>query len=179
MVYTGDAFEILSTMPGGSVNCIVTSPPYYALRDYGVEGQIGLEATPEEYISRLVSVFDEARRVLRGDGTLWLNLGDSYSGSGKGAATDPLNASLYKQGTNMGLLGSQILRTYGKPKNLLGIPWRVALALQERGWILRQDIIWNKPNPMPESVVAIVVRSPMSIFSFFQSNSVIFLMRLR
>ncbi|WP_302807151.1 DNA methyltransferase [Cloacibacillus porcorum] len=97
MIYTGDALEILSTMPGESVNCIVTSPPYYALRDYGVEGQIGLEATPEEYISRLVAVFDEARRVLRGDGTLWLNLGDSYSGSGKGAATDPLNASLYKQ----------------------------------------------------------------------------------
>lgn len=174
MVYTGDAFEILSTMPGESVNCIVTSPPYYALRDYGVEGQIGLEATPEEYISRLVSVFDEARRVLRGDGTLWLNLGDSYSGSGKGAATDPLNASLYKQGTNMGLLGSQILRTCGKPKNLLGIPWRVALALQERGWILRQDIIWNKPNPMPESVVDRCTKSHEYIFLFSKQQRYFF-----
>lgn len=174
MIYTGDAFEILSTLHGESVNCIVTSPPYYALRDYGVEGQIGLEATPEAYITRLVAVFDEARRVLRGDGTLWLNLGDSYSGSGKGAATDPLNASLYKQGTNMGLLGSQILRTCGKPKNLLGIPWRVALALQANGWNLRQDIIWAKPNPMPESVTDRCTKAHEYIFLFSKQQRYFF-----
>ena len=119
----GDALSVMRTLPDTSVNCIVTSPPYFGLRDYGHNGQLGHESTPQEYVLKLVEIFREARRVLRDDGTLWLNLGDSYAGS------------------------------WGvKPKDLIGIPWRVAFALQDDGWYLRQDIIWHKPNPMPESV---------------------------
>lgn len=134
----------------GSVNCCVTSPPYYGLRDYGVSGQIGLEQTPDEYVANLVSVFREVKRVLRDDGTLWLNLGDSYAGSGKG---DNPNG---KQGTNKGTRFDSPTSGYVpsgcKPKDLIGIPWRAAFALQADGWYLRSDIIWHKPNPMPESV---------------------------
>lgn len=169
MIYTGDALTVLKTLDRESVNCIITSPPYYALRDYGVDEQIGLEATPEEYISRLAEIFDEAKRVLCGDGTLWLNLGDSYGGSGKGAAHYPENAKRYKQGSNRGLLNSQVLRTCGRTKNLLGIPWRVAFELQSRGWILRQDIIWNKPNPMPESVTDRCTKAHEYVFLFSKS----------
>jgi len=124
-VIIGDCREALQLLPSESVNCVVTSPPYFGLRDYNVDGQIGLEATPDAFVSELVSVFREVRRVLRDDGTLWLNLGDSYSSQ-----------------PSWGL----------KPKDLIGIPWRVAFALQADGWYLRQDIIWAKPNPMPESV---------------------------
>lgn len=117
-LYHGDAATVLATLPDGSADCIVTSPPYLGLRDYGVAGQIGAESSPAEYVAALVAVFREARRVLVDDGTLWLNLGDSYDSA----------------------------------KNLLGIPWRVAFALQDDGWILRNDIIWHKSNAMPESV---------------------------
>lgn len=117
-ILVGDCIASMQAMPAQSVHCCVTSPPYFGLRDYGHAGQIGLEDTPEAFVSRLVEVFREVRRVLRDDGTLWLNLGDSY----------------------------------GASKQLLGIPWRVAFALQADGWYLRQDIIWHKPNPMPESV---------------------------
>jgi DNA modification methylase len=126
-ILKGDCREVLRTLPDESVHCIVTSPPYFGLRDYGVAGQIGLEATPEAFTAELVRVFAELRRVLRKDGTAWLNLGDSYAAN---AAT----------------------ATGVKAKDLLGIPWRVAFALQADGWYLRQDIIWSKPNPMPESV---------------------------
>jgi DNA modification methylase len=168
-LYCGDALGVLAGLPDGSVNCCVTSPPYWGLRDYGVSGQLGLEATPEEYTAHLVDVFRAVRRVLKDDGTLWLNLGDSYSGSGKGG-----NPDAGKQSTNH---GSQTVGTlYGKvgetarqaavtnvgrrlctqagwpAKQLIGIPWRVAFALQADGWWLRSDIIWSKPNPMPESV---------------------------
>lgn len=113
---TGDVLETLKTLPNESVYCCVTSPPYFGLRDYGVEGQIGVEPTPDEYVNKLVNAFREVKRVLRKDGTLWVNLGDSYDA-----------------------------------KNLIGIPWRVAFALQADGWFLRSDIVWDKPNAMPES----------------------------
>ena len=147
-ILNGDCREVLKTMPDCSVHCCVTSPPYFGLRDYKVDGQIGLEQTPDAYVAQLVAVFREVRRVLADDGTLWLNLGDSYSGSGKGPAG------------NLGKIHNEreIKQTSGivpdglKPKDLIGIPWRVAFALQADGWYLRQDIIWHKPNPMPESV---------------------------
>ena len=143
----GDALEVLRTLPSESVHCVVTSPPYWCLRDYHVEGQIGLEQSPEDYVSRLVAVFGEVRRVLRPDGTLWLNLGDCYNGSG-GAGGD-YNKGGLKEGQPK-YPGRKIARL--KPKDLVGIPWRVAFALQADGWYLRSDIIWHKPNPMPESV---------------------------
>lgn len=162
-VLEGDAVEQLRTLPDGSVHCVVTSPPYYGLRDYGVAGQIGLEATPAEYVMRLVEVFREVKRVLRDDGTLWLNLGDSYVGTGdKGSYRDPK----YAQGRN----GQEVARNRkvaGLPaKNLIGIPWRVAFALQDDGWILRSDIIWAKDNPMPESVKDRPTRSHEYVFLF-------------
>lgn len=160
MILTGDALTMLRTLPDESAQCCVTSPPYYGLRDYGTEGQIGLESTPEEYIARLVDVFREVRRVLKSDGTLWVNIGDSYAGSGKGANPDgtPHPARLLgKQGTNTGTVTginkpNKAHEIGLKPKDLIGIPWTLAFALRADGWYLRQDIIWSKPNPMPESV---------------------------
>lgn len=150
MIHTGDSLETLRTLPDASAQCCVTSPPYWGLRDYGHDGQIGLEQTPEQYVARLVEVFAEVRRVLADDGVLWLNLGDSYAGpSGNtamtGGKTDP------DRGVRMGF--NSIKKTYSglRPKNLVGIPWRVAFALQADGWYLRSDTIWHKPNPMPES----------------------------
>jgi len=148
-IIPGDCIAGLRTLPDASVHCCVTSPPYWGLRDYGHDGQIGLEETPEAYVARMVEVFREVRRVLRDDGTLWLNLGDSYAAAN---ASGPQGAT-----------GSRASRTFTarttpkigdglKPKDLVGIPWRVAFALQADGWWLRQDIIWHKPNPMPESV---------------------------
>jgi len=133
--------------PDGIAHTCVTSPPYYGLRDYGVEGQIGLEETPEEFVSKMVAVFRDVWRVLRDDGTLWLNLGDTYSGGGRGGNGDNITG----RGKNASQLSHRTFGVVG-PKNLLGIPWRVAFALQADGWYLRQDIIWAKPNPMPESV---------------------------
>lgn len=156
---TGDAREILPTLPAASVRCCVTSPPYWGLRDYGVDNQIGLEPTPEDYTAALVDVFREVRRVLTDDGTLWLNLGDSYASNGpKGDTHTGFNDRYFatsngpgKQGS-VGNLTSHNGRHGLKPKDLIGIPWRVAFALQADGWYLRSDIIWSKPNPMPESV---------------------------
>lgn len=186
-VIHGDCRSALADLPSESVHCCVTSPPYYGLRDYGVEGQIGLEETPDAYVAEMVAVFREVRRVLRPDGTLWLNIGDSYAGSGKGS-----NPEAGKQATNKGSQSVGVL--YGKTgetarqaavtnvtrktfragnpeknggasnrdgigavggikaKDLIGIPWMLAFALRADGWWLRQDIIWSKPNPMPESV---------------------------
>jgi DNA modification methylase len=146
----GDCRLVLPSLPDQSVNCVVTSPPYYGLRDYGVDGQIGLEHTPDAYVAELVAVFREARRVLRDDGTLWLNLGDSYAATTKGSSGRGA-----KQLSNAGTLlkdRRQNVTDGLKPKDLIGIPWRVAFALQADGWYLRQDIIWAKANPMPESV---------------------------
>lgn len=145
-LYQGDALEILRQLPSGSVHTCVTSPPYWGLRDYGVEGQIGLEETPEEYVEKLVAVFREVRRVLRDDGTLWLNLGDSYTSGGRATRAPDRKSGAREMSvrppTPFGL----------KPKDLVGIPWRVAFALQADGWYLRSDIIWAKPNALPESV---------------------------
>jgi len=145
-ILCGGALEILRTLPDESVHCCVTSPPYWGLRDYGVRGQIGLEPTPEEYVAKLVEVFHEVRRVLRADGTLWLNLGDCYASPGKGG---PWDEGRIQKGTGRVLYSQQANRgKYPglKPKDLVGVPWRVALALQADGWWLRSDIIWHKPN---------------------------------
>lgn len=146
-IIIGDCIESLRKMPDESVQCVVTSPPYYGLRDYGVDGQIGLEETPAEFITKMVEVFEEVRRVLRMDGTLWMNMGDSYAGTGdrKPNITDSGEMSFRA--------GGKAMRPPGyKAKDLMGMPWRLAIALQDAGWWLRQDIIWDKPNPMPESV---------------------------
>lgn len=168
-IICGDALTVLRTLPDKCCRCCVTSPPYFNLRDYGVLGQIGLEPTMQEYIARLVEVFAEVKRVLADDGTLWVNIADSYAGSGKGAALYPENAKKYKQGSNRGGLGvSAITKAHPKltGKNLLGIPWRLAFALQDSGWILRQDIIWSKSNCMPESVRDRCTKSHEYIFLF-------------
>lgn len=154
-VMQGDCLKLMRLMPDKSVHCCVTSPPYFGLRDYGVDGQIGLEQTPDEFVQALVEVFREVRRVLRDDGTLWLNLGDSYArnpakGQHKPGQSGGKNAYVYDNGN--GRASSTFLGDGLKEKDLIGIPWRVAFALQADGWYLRQDIIWNKPNPMPESV---------------------------
>ena len=158
-IHHGDCLEILRGLPDASVNCCVTSPPYWGLRDYGVEGQMGLEPTPQEYVAGMVAVFREVRRVLKDDGTLWLNLGDSYaaSTSNNGGYSDKSTLAGFTspdtKGRRANDSGDARRLTHGlKPKDLVGIPWRVAFALQADGWYLRSDIIWSKPNPMPESV---------------------------
>lgn len=153
-IHIGDCLETMRGLPDASVNCCVTSPPYFGLRDYGVAGQIGLEDTPDAFVTRLVEVFREVRRALRDDGTLWLNLGDSYARTG---GTDRRVSDTAKVGSTRNTLAQMSDRTGKAPvglkdKDLIGIPWRVAFALQADGWWLRQDIIWHKPNPMPESV---------------------------
>lgn len=163
-IICGDALEVLKTLHDESVNCIITSPPYFGLRDYGMDGQIGLEETPEVFVDALVSVFREAKRVLRKDGTLWLNLGDTYAGGGRGCDTP-------KQQSNRGTqnMPKSIIPSGLKSKDLMGIPWRVAFALQADGWYLRQDIIWHKPNPMPESVTDRCTKSHEYVFLLAKS----------
>ena len=161
----GDSLEMLRGLPDGCVQCCITSPPYWGLRDYGVEGQLGLEPTPEEYVSKMVEIFAEVRRVLRDDGTLWLNLGDSYNGSG-GAGGD-YNKGGLKEGQPK--YGPKMAPTL-KPKDLIGIPWRVAFALQADGWYLRSDIIWSKPNPMPESVTDRPTKAHEYVFLMSKSS---------
>ncbi len=177
-VIFADAAVGLRTIPDESVDCVVTSPPYYGLRDYGCEDQIGLEESPRKYIDRLVDVFRDIRRVLKPEGTVWVVIGDSYAGSGKGAAMYPENGAKYKQGTNHGSVGvekiARIPKTFDngriKEKDLLEIPWMFAFAMREDGWYLRQDIIWAKPNPMPESVRDRCTRSHEYIFLFSKSR---------
>ena len=147
-IICGDCLEVMRTMPARVFYSVITSSPYWGLRDYGVDGQLGLEKTPEEYIAKMVAVFREVWRVLRDDGTLWLNLGDSYN-SGSRLRPDG-GAGMAERNTNAD--PCKPLLENLKHKDLCGIPWRVALALQADGWYLRQDIIWHKPNPMPESV---------------------------
>jgi DNA modification methylase len=173
VILHGDALTVLKTLESESVDMCVTSPPYFGLRDYGVDGQIGLEDTPEQYISRLVDVFREVRRVLRDDGTLWLNIGDSYNGSQKGSGgTGKISA---KQNSNKGAnyaYGGKPLKMDIKglkAKDLIGIPWMLAFALRADGWYLRQDIIWAKPNPMPESVRDRCTKSHEYIFLLSKS----------
>lgn len=162
-LHCGDALAVARTLESGSVQTIVTSPPYFGLRDYGADGQMGAEETVEGYVAGLVALFSELGRVLADDGTLWLNLGDSYSGSGKGRNADGSASKGGKQDTNT---GSQLGLP---PKNLIGIPWRSALALQSDGWILRSDIIWAKPNPMPEPVTDRPTKAHEYLFMFAKS----------
>lgn len=174
-IYQGDCLEVLKTFPDECVDCVITSPPYWGLRDYGVDGQLGLEKTPEEYVSKLVLIYREVKRVLKKEGTCWLNLGDSYM-SGGGASrhwgyTDPK----YKNGRKVEHFEPTAFphKTI-KPKDLVGIPWRVAFALQADGWWLRQDIIWHKPNPMPESVTDRCTKSHEYIFLLTKSSKYYF-----
>jgi len=173
----GDCLQMLKTLADESVQCCVTSPPYWNLRDYGVDGQLGLEPTPELYVEHLVAVFREVRRVMRDDAVMFLNLGDSYAGSGQGWSHSE------KQSSNTGAIQYGPDNVYGrppgyisstqgnglKPKDLVGIPWRVAFALQADGWWLRQDIIWAKPNPMPESVTDRCTKSHEYLFLLTKS----------
>ncbi len=167
-ILCGSAIDQLKKLPNQSINCCVTSPPYYGLRDYGVDGQIGLEETPEEFIDKMVDIFREVKRVLKDDGTIWVNIGDSYAGSGKGQTKD-------------GCADPKVTKTQGmklpknkernlKPKDLIGIPWMLAFALRSDGWYLRQDIIWSKPNPMPESVQDRCTKSHEYIFLLSKSK---------
>lgn len=148
-LFHGDALEVARTLPDESVQTIVTSPPYYALRDYGEEGQIGAEQSVHEYVLRLRDLFRELRRVLADDGTLWLNLGDSYSAGVSGTGGYSSENTKHRQANEQ---PKRRIERAAPAKNLLGVPWRVAFALQDDGWILRSDIIWHKPNAMPESV---------------------------
>lgn len=159
-IINADCREALRAMPPASIHCCVTSPPYFGLRDYGVDGQLGLEPTPDEFVAAMVEVFREVRRVLRDDGTLWLNLGDSYTPVNRGENARPRRETM--QGIQVGNPHADIptkkstiqaiAKAGLKQKDLMGIPWMVAFALRADGWYLRQDIIWHKPNPMPESV---------------------------
>jgi DNA modification methylase len=170
ILYHGDCLTELQSLSDCSVDCCITSPPYWGLRDYGCSGQLGLEKTPEEYVSNMVNLFREVRRVLKSDGTLWLNLGDSYAGSGHGYLSEPRGKQVTNKGTNFmcDLPPAEIPKGL-KAKDLVGIPWRVAFALQADGWYLRQDIIWAKPNPMPESVTDRCTKSHEYIFLLTKS----------
>lgn len=171
MIIHGDALAELKNMSSASVNCCITSPPYWGLRDYGCDGQLGLEQTPEEYTEKMVVIFREIRRVLRDDGTLWLNLGDSYSAGKVGRSdTDQVIDRKKTRVTNPGPTRNRPAPPGVKPKNLMGIPWRVAFALQADGWYLRSDIIWSKPNPMPESVTDRPTKSHEYIFLLSKSE---------
>lgn len=152
-ILVGDCIEMMRTLPDQSVHTCITSPPYFGLRDYGVDGQIGLEASPREFIDSLFAVFREVRRVLRDDGTLWVNLGDSYASGGRGGGgrymAERGDGAWQGKGDATGWRSAP---AGWKHKDLLGLPWRLAIALQDDGWYLRQDVIWHKPNPMPESI---------------------------
>jgi DNA methylase N-4/N-6 len=167
----GDCRNILPTLPEKLVQCVVTSPPYFRLRDYGVEGQIGLEDSVEDYVNSLVNVFREVKRILKDDGSLWLNLGDSYAGSGKNRNAKGIDYGIkeeyedaHHKGRRRGIIKKTPLSGKLKHKDLIGVPWRVAFALQDDGWYLRQDIIWNKPNVMPEAVKDRCTKSHEYIF---------------
>lgn len=156
-IICGSSLEVLRGLPQNCINMCVTSPPYYGLRDYGVDGQIGVEESPDEYIRKLTEIFHEVRRVLCEDGTLWLNIADSYAGSGKGAWNKPLDErdgckQIYHVAESNPTATMPSVWTGIKPKDMIGIPWLLAFALRADGWYLRSDIIWHKPNAMPENV---------------------------
>ena len=165
-LHHGKAIDVVSAMADESVDCIVTSPPYFGLRDYGTDGQYGAEETPQEFVDNLVTLYREARRVLTDDGTFWLNLGDSYQSTGGMEGVGP-NAKVGS--TKRQALGRTRPRSGLPTKNLIGIPWRVAFALQDDGWILRNDIIWSKPNAMPESVRDRLATKHEHLFMFTKS----------
>lgn len=168
-LWLGDALDVLRTLPDASVDCCVTSPPYFGLRDYGVAGQIGAEASPSEFVAALVAVFAEVRRVLADDGTLWLNLGDSYySGRGNPGPNSDDKKNVARRGWTRAI--DKPGADWAQPKSLIGIPWRTAFALQDDRWILRNDIIWAKPNGMPESVTDRLSTKHEHLFLFAQSR---------
>ncbi|MDR0349841.1 MAG: site-specific DNA-methyltransferase [Tannerella sp.] len=173
-IYIGDAKTVLSSFPDDSIGCCVTSPPYFGLRNYNVKGQIGLEDTPSVYVEKLMEVFDQVRRVLKPSGTFWLNIGDSYAGSGRGKGA--VNRKGLQQKASF--IGEKFSKPYKlngcKNKDLIGIPWMLAFALRESGWYLRQEIIWHKPNPMPESVKDRCTKSHEYIFLLSKSESYYF-----
>ncbi|MDX1969466.1 MAG: site-specific DNA-methyltransferase [Planctomycetaceae bacterium] len=164
-IIQGDALHVLYRLPSDSVQCVVTSPPYWGLRDYKIDGQIGLEPTLLQFINRLIAVFSEVKRILKPDGTLWLNIGDGFTSGNRGYRApdkkNPARAMSVRPDTPEGL----------KPKDLLGIPWRLAFALQDDGWYLRSDIVWNKPNAMPESVKDRPTRSHEYLFLFSKNET--------
>lgn len=164
LIIEGDAFHALRTIPSQSVRCAVTSPPYWGLRDYGINGQIGLEQTLPQFINHLVAIFSEVRRVLTDDGILWVNIGDGYTSGNRGYRAkdkkNPARAMSVRPDTPEGL----------KPKDLQGIPWRLAFALQDDGWYLRSDIVWHKPNAMPESVKDRPTRAHEYLFMLTKSE---------
>ncbi len=164
-IVVGDTRKVISELPNGVFQSCVTSPPYWSLRNYHIDGQIGLESSLEDYIQDLVAIFEDVRRVLRDDGTLWLNIGDSYTSGGRTwRAPDrknPSRAMSIRPPTPVGL----------KSKDLIGVPWRLAFALQEAGWYLRSDIVWNKPNCQPESVKDRPTRSHEMLFLFSKCES--------
>jgi DNA modification methylase len=165
-ILEGDCRQVLATLADESVQTCVTSPPYWGQRDYGVEGQLGLEATPQEYVTKLVDIFAEVRRVLRGDGTLWLNLGDTYiSAKGRSHGTDPK-----QRARRLGLRPQDVAIPGLKGKDLVGIPWLVAFALRDAGWWLRSDIVWSKPNAIPESVEDRPTRAHEYVFLLSKSR---------
>ena len=173
-ILVGDCRTTLQSLPDQSVHTCVTSPPYFGLRDYGMDDQIGLEQTPEAFVAEMVTVFREVKRVLRDDGTLWLNLGDSYASYRDGKATPDTTrgdseGTLVPKGSAKNRMASTFAGSSVKHKDLIGIPWRVAFALQADGWYLRQDIIWHKPNPMPESVQDRCTKSHEYIFLLSKS----------
>ena len=168
-IINGNSLEVLKSLPDNSIDCCVTSPPYYALRDYGCDGQIGLEETPEKYIESLCDVFSEVRRVLTPEGTLWLNIGDSYNGNKVGNTEVVKNKKVSESNDFHKKLWSG-----AKPKDLIGIPWMPAFSLRSQGWYLRQDIIWHKPNPMPESVTDRCTKSHEYIFLMSKSQKYYF-----
>lgn len=170
-IIQGDSLNTLKEMESEFVDCVITSPPYWMLRDYGIEGQLGLEETPEEYIKNMVDIFREVKRVLKKEGTLWLNIGDSYASGGNGGQGK-------KQNSNRGTRATAGKRKKSpsniKSKDLVGIPWMLAFALRADGWYLRQDIIWHKPNPMPESVRDRCTKAHEYIFLMSKSSSYYF-----
>ena len=169
IILEGDVLVKLKELKSNSIDCVVTSPPYWGLRDYGNENQIGLEKTPQEYVDKMVELFREVKRVLKDDGTLWLNLGDSYAGNNSRASNNGRAGFGNKRETITPRFGNGL-----KQKDLAGIPWRVAFALQADGWYLRQDIIWSKPNPMPESVRDRCTKSHEYVFLLTKSSKYYF-----
>ena len=176
-ILTGDCRETLKALPDCSVHCCVTSPPYWGLRDYGHSDQIGMEKTPEEFVANILTVAREVKRILRDDGVMWMNLGDSYATGGGAVGRCPGGGDQGERFLRAGMINTQPnrMKLEGlKPKDLVGIPWRVAFALQADGWYLRQDIIWAKPNPMPESVTDRCTKSHEYIFLLSKSERYFF-----
>ena len=174
MIIVGDSFEKLATLESESVQCCVTSPPYWGLRDYGVDGQIGLEKTPNEYINNLRMIFEQVKRVLKNDGTLWLNLGDTYASVGGCGPQGKHGDRAIRTHTQRNVIGNTVRASGFKSKDLVGIPWQLAFALRDDGWYLRQDIIWHKRNPMPESVRDRCTKSHEYIFLLAKSQKYFF-----